>query len=128
MEMIVRNPHDGIYTATSDYVHALEVRQPDRLVFVSGTMGLDEAGAAGVDLDSQLQLIWSNLRRILAEAQMTADNIVRLTSYLRDASFAEANQIARVAALGARRVATTAIVVETLREDWLVEIEIIAAA
>ncbi|MEX2741399.1 RidA family protein [Rhizobium mongolense] len=128
MELIVRNPHDGIYTATSDYVHALEVRQPDRLVFVSGTMGLDEAGAAGVDLDSQLQLIWSNLRRILAEAQMTVDNIVRLTSYLRDASFAEANQIARVAALGARRVATTAIVVETLREDWLVEIEIIAAA
>ena len=128
MEMIVRNPHDGIYTATSDYVHAMEVRQPDRLVFVSGTMGLDEAGAAGVDLGSQLQLIWSNLRRILAEAQMTADNIVRLTSYLRDASFAEANQIARVAALGARRVATTAIVVETLREDWLVEIEIIAAA
>ncbi|APO66036.1 endoribonuclease L-PSP protein [Rhizobium gallicum] len=128
MEMIVRNPHDGIYTATSDYVHAMEVRQPDRLVFVSGTMGLDEAGAAGVDLDSQLQLIWSNLRRILAEAQMTADNIVRLTSYLRDASFAEANQNARVAALGARRVPTTAIVVETLREDWLVEIEIIAAA
>ncbi|MFA1622291.1 RidA family protein [Rhizobium mongolense] len=128
MEMIVRNPHDGIYTATSDYVHAMEVRQPDRLVFVSGTMGLDEAGAAGVDLDSQLQLIWSNLRRILAEAQMTADNIVRLTSYLRDPSFAEANQNARVAALGARRVPTTAIVVETLREDWLVEIEIIAAA
>ncbi|AJD39719.1 RidA family protein [Rhizobium sp. SEMIA 4085] len=128
MEMIVRNPHDGIYAATSDYVHAMEVRQPDRLVFVSGTMGLDEAGAAGVDLDSQLQLIWSNLRRILAEAQMTADNIVRLTSYLRDASFAEANQNARVAALGARRVPTTAIVVETLREDWLVEIEIIAAA
>ncbi|OWK26372.1 endoribonuclease L-PSP [Rhizobium yanglingense] len=128
MEMIVRNPHDGIYTATSDYVHAMEVRQPDRLVFVSGTMGLDEAGAAGVDLDSQLQLIWSNLRQILAEAQMTADNIVRLTSYLRDASFAEANQNARVAALGARRVPTTAIVVETLREDWLVEIEIIAAA
>ncbi|SCW37866.1 Enamine deaminase RidA, house cleaning of reactive enamine intermediates, YjgF/YER057c/UK114 family [Rhizobium mongolense subsp. loessense] len=128
MEMIVRNPHDGIYTATSDYVHAMEVRHPDRLVFVSGTMGLDEAGAAGVDLDSQLQLIWSNLRRILAETQMTADNIVRLTSYLRDASFAEANQIARVAALGARRVPTTAIVVETLQEEWLVEIEIIAAA
>jgi enamine deaminase RidA (YjgF/YER057c/UK114 family) len=128
MEMIVRNPNDGIYAATSDYVHAIEVRQPDRLVFVSGTMGLDEAGAAGVDLDSQLQLIWSNLTRILAEAQMTADNIVRLTSYLRDASFAEANQNARVAALGARRVPTTAIVVKTLREDWLVEIEIIAAA
>ncbi|PKA44191.1 RidA family protein [Rhizobium sullae] len=128
MEMIVRNPHDGIYAATPDYVHAMEVRQPERLVFVSGTMGLDPAGRAGADLNSQLHLIWSNLRRILAEAQMTTKNIVRVTSYLRDVSFTEANQNARVAALGEHRAPTTAIVVETLQDDWLVEIEIIAAA
>ena len=42
--------------------------------------------------------------------------------------FAAANQEARIAALGNRRVPTTAIVVETLKEDWLVEIEVIAAA
>jgi hypothetical protein len=28
MQQIVRNPVDGIYAATPDYVHALEVRQP----------------------------------------------------------------------------------------------------
>lgn len=127
MEMIERNPASGIYPASPDYIHALEVRHPTRLLFVSGTMGLDQEGMAGVDLDGQLELIWSNLRTILASADMTVDNIVRLTSYLRDGAFVEANQDARLRALGGRAVPTTAIIVETLSEDWLVEIEIVAA-
>jgi 2-iminobutanoate/2-iminopropanoate deaminase len=91
-------------------------------------MGLDPSGAAGKTLDDQLALIWTNLRAILASADMTVDNIVRLTSYLRDASYAEANAAARVRGLGGRIIPTTAIVVQTLEPDWLVEIEIIAAA
>jgi enamine deaminase RidA (YjgF/YER057c/UK114 family) len=59
---------------------------------------------------------------------MTLDNIVRLTSYLTDPSYAEANAAARVAALGGRTIPTTAIVAQTLVSDWLVEIEVIAAA
>lgn len=128
MQVTVRNPKDGIYAATDDYVHALEVAGAQRFLFVSGTMGLDTAGVAPDDLEEQLCLIWSNLRRILADAGMTTDNIVRLTSYLRDAAFAQANQDARIAALGSRRVPTTAIVAQTLSPTWLIEIEIIAAA
>ncbi|MGO7585368.1 RidA family protein [Rhizobium ruizarguesonis] len=127
MEMIARNPANGIYAASPDYIHALEVRQPSRLLFVSGTMGLDQQGMAAADLEGQLELIWSNLRAILTSADMTVDNIVRLTSYLRDGAFVEANQNARLRALNGRAVPTTAIIVETLRDDWLVEIEIIAA-
>ena len=127
MQMIERNPASGIYPASPDYIHALEVRHPTRLLFVSGTMGLDQEGMAAVDLDGQLELIWSNLRTILASADMTVDNIVRLTSYLRDGTFVEANQNARLRALGGRALPTTAIIVETLSDDWLVEIEIIAA-
>ena len=63
-----------------------------------------------------------------AKAGMTVDNIVRLTSYLREPAYAEANAAARVAALGGRVVPTTAIVAQTLSPDWLVEIEVIAAA
>ena len=59
---------------------------------------------------------------------MTVDNIVRVTSYLRDVAYAEANGKARVAALGGRIVPTTAIVVQTLDPDWLIELEVIAAA
>jgi enamine deaminase RidA (YjgF/YER057c/UK114 family) len=59
---------------------------------------------------------------------MTVGDVVRVTSYLRDGAFAEANAAARVAALGGRPVATTAVVVGTLSDDWLVELEIVAAA
>ena len=128
MTFTVRNPADGIYPATDDYVHAMEVANPSRFLFASGTMGLDADGRAPESLEAQLALVWSNIRRILAEAGMTTDNIVRLTSYLRDPAFAQANQDARIAALGERRVPTTAIVVQTLSPEWLVEIEVIAAA
>jgi enamine deaminase RidA (YjgF/YER057c/UK114 family) len=58
---------------------------------------------------------------------MTVDAIVRLTSYLRDASYAKANAAAQVAALGGRVVPTTAIVAQTLVSAWLVEIDVIVA-
>jgi 2-iminobutanoate/2-iminopropanoate deaminase len=128
METVPHNPTDGVYATGPDYVHAIEVRNPGRLVYVSGTMGLDSAGVAGKTLAEQLELIWSNIRTILASADMTVQNIVRVTSYLRDVSYVEANQEARVAALEGNVVPTTAIVAQTLVEDWLVEIEVIAAA
>jgi 2-iminobutanoate/2-iminopropanoate deaminase len=127
METVRHNPSDGVYATGPDYVHAIEVRNPGRLVYVSGTMGLDESGVAGKTLSEQLELIWSNIRTILASADMTVQNIVRVTSYLRDVSYVEANQEARVAALEGNVVPTTAIVAQTLVEDWLVEIEVIAA-
>jgi enamine deaminase RidA (YjgF/YER057c/UK114 family) len=128
VKTIVRNPTSGVYPATGDYVHALEVRGAERLLFVAGTMGLDAEGNPGKTLEEQLDLIWSNLRAILASADMTVDNIVRLTSYLTDPAYAEANAAARIAALGGRAIPTTAIVAQTLVSDWLVEIEVIAAA
>lgn len=128
METRTHTPATGIYPATDDYAHALEVRNPARFLFVAGTMGLDAEGVPGKTLREQLTLIWQNLKTILAAADMTVDNIVRLTSYLRDPAYAEENARARTEALGGRRIPTTAIVAQTLTEDWLVEIEIVAAA
>ena len=126
MELLTHNPAGGVYAATPDYAHALEVRGASRTLFVSGTMGLDARGVAPASLDAQLSLVWANLRAILASAEMTLDNVVRVTSYLRDGAYAERNAAARNAALGGRLVPTTAIVAETLAEDWLVELEVIA--
>jgi 2-iminobutanoate/2-iminopropanoate deaminase len=122
----VHSPTTGVYEAGGDYAHAIEVREASRWVFVSGTMGLDPDGVPGTTLDEQLELVWSNIRAILAAAEMTVDNIVRLTSYLRDASYVDANAAARVAALDGRLIPTTAIVAQTLESDWLIEIEVIA--
>ena len=128
MKAQIINPANSIYPATDDYAHAIEIRGFRRIIFVSGTMGLDAEGQAPAALQDQLRLIWANIRCILADAGLGLDNIVRVTSYLTDATFAPANQEARMVALGSRRVATTAIVVGTLSSDWLAEIEVIAAA
>ncbi|MEL6522887.1 MAG: RidA family protein [Pseudomonadota bacterium] len=118
----------GVYPPTPDYVHAVELTGHQRIVFVAGTMGLDLDGTAKPDLDHQLEMIWNNIRAILAGADMSVDNIVRLTSYLADRSYADANGAARVTALGGRAIPTTAIVCDLLDPAWLVEIEVIAAA
>jgi enamine deaminase RidA (YjgF/YER057c/UK114 family) len=128
MESITHAAVEGAYAPTADYAHAVELRSAQRLLFTAGTMGLDAGGAAGASLDEQLELVWANVRAILAAAGMTVDHIVRVTSYLRDGAHAEANAGARVAALRGRPVATTAVVVGTLADDWLVELEIVAAA
>ena len=127
MQLLPHDPSGTVYPTIEDYVHAMEVRGAQRLLFVAETMGLDPSGAPGATLSEQLDLIWSNIRAILTDAGMTVDNIVRLTSYLRDASYADANAAARVAALRGRTVPTTALVAQTLDERWLVEIEVIAA-
>jgi 2-iminobutanoate/2-iminopropanoate deaminase len=127
MQTLAHDPAGSVYPSTSEYVHAMEVRAAQRLLFVSGTMGLDPAGVPGADLDEQLRLAWSNIRAILASATMTVDNIVRVTSYLRDPSYAGANATARIKALNGRAVPTTVIAAQTLVTDWLIEIEVIAA-
>jgi 2-iminobutanoate/2-iminopropanoate deaminase len=127
MKTVVHSPTTGVYPAGADYAHAIEVRDTSRLLFIAGTMGLDSEGAPGNTLDEQLELVWRNIAAILAAAGMTVDNIVRLTSYLRDASYADANAAARIAALNGRVIPTTAIVAQTLDSDWLIEIEVIAA-
>ena len=128
MELIPHNPTEGVYSTGGDWVHAMEVRGAERMLFVSGTMGLRPDFSAPETLEEQLECLWDNLRAILASAGMTTENVVRLTSYLRDPNYAEANAQARIRALGDRRIPTTAIVAQTPQPDWLVEIEIIAAA
>ena len=51
MKIVTHSPATGIYRATPDYVHAVELRDPRRLLFVSGTMGLDADGVAGKTLE-----------------------------------------------------------------------------
>jgi 2-iminobutanoate/2-iminopropanoate deaminase len=127
LETILHNPSGEIFATRGGYAHALEVRGARRLLFVAGTVGLDPDGVPGATLADQLELIWSNIRTILAAADMTTDNVVRVTSYLTDPADAGANAAARQAALGGRLVPTTAIVVRTLVSEWLVEIEVLAA-
>jgi 2-iminobutanoate/2-iminopropanoate deaminase len=129
MEIVEHSPSDGIYAPVGgEYAHAVEVRNPTRFLYTSGTMGLDPEGVAGQDVKAQIGLVWDNLRRLLAAADMTVDNVVRVVQYIRDAEYDEPVSRARVEALGGRRVPTVMMCAQTLLPEWLVEVEIIAAA
>lgn len=128
MNSMAINLSNGIYAATPDYVHAMMVDSAERVLFVSGTMGLEPSGHVPATLEEQLEWVWQNIRTILRSAHMTTDNIVRVTSYLTDREHADANQEARLTALGNRRVPTTAIIVQTINPLWLIELEVVAVA
>jgi 2-iminobutanoate/2-iminopropanoate deaminase len=63
IDTVVHSPATGVYPATGDYAHAIEVRDVSRLLFVAGTMGLDPDGVPCATLDEQLELVWSNIRK-----------------------------------------------------------------
>jgi enamine deaminase RidA (YjgF/YER057c/UK114 family) len=111
-----------------DRAAALPGGEPQRagdIVFLLGSTGLEKPTVDGAA--DQLALLWSNVRRMLAGAGMTLDDVVRVTSYLRDDAYAGDNDAARTAALGDRTVPASAVVTGTLGGGWLVDIEVAAA-
>jgi 2-iminobutanoate/2-iminopropanoate deaminase len=117
-----------VFAPVGAYAHGLEAIEARRLLFISGTMGLDPEGCAPDGIEAQCAMLWRNIGEILASAGMTTQNLVKVTCFLRDGRDRDVNGAARKAALGDHRVATTVIVAELLETDWLVEIDAIAAA
>jgi 2-iminobutanoate/2-iminopropanoate deaminase len=108
---------------------AFEISRDSRLVVTGGVAGFRLDGSFDVDIAEQTKQMFKNLIAILQEADMTMDNVVRLTSYLVDMKNFEAYKIARAPFLGNRRPAATLIAINALPQPGiLVEIEVIAAA
>ena len=118
----------AMFAPVGPYCHGLEVVQPTRFLFTSGTMGLDKEGRAPDGIEAQLELAWTNLRAILAAAGMDVGNIVKVTTFLADRSMRGPATAYRQAVLGEHKPAVTTMVAGLLQDDWLVEIEIVAAA
>jgi 2-iminobutanoate/2-iminopropanoate deaminase len=60
--------------------------RPENLVFVSGQVPRDPATGAlqGEDLESQTLAVFDNIRRVLAAAGATLDDVVSITAWLAD--------------------------------------------
>lgn len=118
----------SMFTPVGPYCHGVEVVQPTRFLFSSGTMGLDRDGRAPDGIEAQLETAWNNLKAILNEAGMDLGNIVKVTTFLADRSLRGPATAYRQAVLGEHKPAVTTMVAGLLQDDWLVEIEIVAAA
>lgn len=73
----------GIAAHIGKYSDAVEVVEPKRILYVSGTPGIDdERGELPEDFSSQAELAWKNIVSILAAGDMAVENIVKLTQHL----------------------------------------------
>lgn len=110
------------------YSHAFVVPPNSRLLFSSGTVGVDPGGAVPTDFGHQVELVMSNLSEILRAARMDWDDVVKFTGYLKPqcdmATFAEI----RHRYFSSPKPAMTLVWVSGLVDArWMLEVEIIAA-
>lgn len=112
---------------SGNYTHGTLVTGARRTVFVSGQVPWsDEQGRIPEDFDAQCRLTWRNVLAVLAEADMGVRNLAKVTIYLSDRRYREANGRIRAEVLGDHRPALTIIITDIYAEEWLLEIEAIA--
>lgn len=111
----------------STYSQAIELKNYKRLVFVSGQVPADENGNVPSDFKNQCELVWKNIGKQLRDAGMELGNIVKITTFLSDRKYRQENSEVRRKILGNHQPAITVIIAGIYDEEWLLEIEVIAA-
>lgn len=110
------------------YAQAVEVTGASRLLFVSGQIPVTRAGAVPSTFEEQARLAWANVMAQLAAAGLSLSNLVKMTIFLSSREFAAANREIRQSVLGTHAAALTVIITGIFDEQWLLEIEAVAAA
>ena len=73
----------GIARHVGSYSDAVEIVDAKRILYVSGTPGVDgDSGELPESFVEQADLAWKNVIRILGEADMGVEDIVKLTQHL----------------------------------------------
>lgn len=114
--------------ASSAGAEAVELTGAQRLLFISGQVPEAADGSVPADFEAQARQVWRNLEAQLRAADMTLDNLVKVTTFLSDRRHGPQNRAVREAALAGRSVALTVIITGIFEEQWLLEIEAVAAA
>ncbi|HET7500868.1 MAG TPA: RidA family protein, partial [Kofleriaceae bacterium] len=111
------------------FAHGVEVPPGARTLYVSGQVGIgDDGRTVEGGFDAQCGQAIANVEAVLASAGMALDDIVKVTFYL-----TRREDIPRLRDIRAERLAVAPTVTMVLvaglhAPDWLVEIEVVAAA
>ena len=76
-----RNPAD-VHEPVGSYSHQIEIRGNERLLVISGQVGMRQDGSIPDDLFEQIDLAFENIFRNLRAANMDVKDIIKLTYYL----------------------------------------------
>lgn len=113
--------------AEGAYAQALRVTGADELLFVSGQVPVDTAGAVPAAFADQCHLVWRNIEAQLRAAGMGFGDIVKVTTFLSHRAYAEENSKIRRALLAGHAPALTVVIADIFDPAWLLEVEAIAA-
>jgi 2-iminobutanoate/2-iminopropanoate deaminase len=129
MVVSITRSNPSTVRAPTGYTHAIEVRNPERWLIISGQVGLAPDGTIPETGGGQITQALANLRAVLEANDMTVTNIIKTTVFLTDRSLLGAYRAARTALLGEHAPASTLLFVVGLADPrFVVEIEAEAAA
>ncbi|OLB81020.1 MAG: enamine deaminase RidA, partial [Actinobacteria bacterium 13_2_20CM_2_71_6] len=92
------------------YAQGTLVGNANRMLFVSGQVPETPDGTVPEDFDGQCRLAWRNVLTVLREAGMTARSLAKVTVFLSDRRYREANARIRHEVLGDHKPALTIII------------------
>lgn len=111
------------------YSHGVEVPPGARLLVCSGQLGIAPDDTIPPDAGAQAELCFANIEAVLASAGMTLGDIIRINAYVTGRQFLAPYMAVRDRLFSDPAPASTLMIVTGFaREDFKVEIEVIAAA
>jgi enamine deaminase RidA (YjgF/YER057c/UK114 family) len=120
------------WQAQFGFVQANEVREAQRILIISGQTAIDGNGhvVAARDMAGQVRVALDNLETVLQEADMSLQNLVRLTFYTVDMDrfLAEASEVLASRLAEVEYAASYLGITRLAFPDLLVEIEATAIA
>lgn len=126
--MLKLHAPSDMFVPVAPYAQAIEATEVNRLLFISGTMGLRPDGSLAADFEGQCEQVWKNIEATLRSADMDFSNLAKLVVWLaRRDDWRIAAQI-RQRYLGEHKVAMSVVQVGFIDTDWLLEVEAIAVA
>jgi 2-iminobutanoate/2-iminopropanoate deaminase len=123
----IHNPAE-IAPPIGAYSHAIEVPANARTLHISGQVGLAPDGKLAPDIEGQTEAALNNIVGILKAAGMGLEDVVKMTTFLIDATDIAKVRAVRMRVLGSHRPASTLLVISRLAApEYLIEIEATAA-
>jgi 2-iminobutanoate/2-iminopropanoate deaminase len=120
------NPHD-VHAPAGAYSHVVSTQGAGRTLYISGQVGVDRDGVLVEGFAGQASQCWHNIIAALAADGTTANDLVKVTTFVTDASCAAELNCVHAPFLGDARPASTLICISALMQPgWLIEVEAIA--
>ncbi len=110
------------------YAQAMEVTNAARILYISGQIPVTADGSVPESFEDQARLCWANVIAQMRAADMTLDNLVKVTIFLSDRKYIADYRKVRMEVLQGRQIGLTTIITGIFDEKWLLEIEAVAAA